>query len=488
MAHTFRALNKYFLADTESGSLFEVDYLTHRLVKAQADDFGSQFKADEIAEAQAELARLRAEGLLDAPAGPPPRFSDEGVVKALCLNVSHACNLACGYCFAGDGSYGQTVSGSEKGNNIKAASGQPALMSAETAANAVDFLISRSGKRRNLEIDFFGGEPLLNLGVVQKTVDYAKKRAAEAGKAFKFTITTNGVLLCGETADYINREFYNAVVSMDGRREVHTSMRRAKAGGDNFDLILDNALRFTRARGGKSWYIRGTFTNRNLDFAADVEFLANAGFSHISLEPVVLPDNHPLAIREEHVPRILEEYDRLAELYLLREREGRPFEFFHFNIDLEGAPCREKLTAGCGAGSQYMAVSPSGGIYPCHRFDGVRGRCLGNVNQMTNDEGQMTNDNHPVRSASARPEEGDTPTLTPHAALYTSHSGNKLSIPFVFIECENCWAKYYCGGGCRANAEFLCGGTRPYGVGCELLKKRTELALALHANALTIYD
>ncbi|MDR1092579.1 MAG: thioether cross-link-forming SCIFF peptide maturase [Clostridiales bacterium] len=468
MAHTFRALNKYFLSDPESGSLFEIDELTRRVYIAQTADGGrqgkenaevkdktdtsqfsilnSQFRKAEIAEAEAELGRLRAEGLLDAPAGDYPRFHDDGVVKALCLNVSHACNLACEYCFAGEGDYGsQTASGPQT------ASGAAALMSAETAGRAVDFLIARSGKRRNLEIDFFGGEPLLNFGVVRETVEYAKKRAAEVGKTFKFTVTTNGVLLTGETADYINSEFYNAVISIDGRKEVHNLLRRARDGSDRYDEILGNARRFVKARGDKSWYVRGTFTNRNLDFARDAEALADAGFAHISLEPVVLPENHPLAIREEHVPRIAEEYDRLAGLYTRRGREGRPFEFFHFNIDLEGAPCREKLVAGCGAGCQYLAVNPSGDIYPCHRYDGVKERVLGNVN---------------AKNVDIDPEK---------RKKFAEANITK------FAECRVCWAKFYCGGGCGANAEFYCGGRRPYGVACALLRKRTELALALYA-------
>jgi uncharacterized protein len=313
----------------------------------------------------------------------------------------------------------------------------------------VDFLVAGSGRRRNLEIDFFGGEPLLAFDTVKATVEYARSIEGAAGKRFNFTLTTNGIDLDREKADFLNREFYNVVVSIDGRKDVHDAVRPGADGRGMYGRTVENARMLIAGRGGKSYYIRGTFTRKNLDFALDARALVEAGFEHISLEPVVLPENHPLAIREEDLPAVCAQYDALAEYYARCAEAGHPFDFFHFRLDLEGAPCREKILSGCGAGRNYLAIAPNGGIYPCHRYDGKEGYLMGNVR--------------------AAPAELNADVSGRFARC------NIESNP----ECAECWAKYYCGGGCNANADFFSENGKPYKIACTLLKKRTELAIAL---------
>ncbi len=439
MVHTFRCLGRYFALDVESGSLFEVDELTANLIEKRSPlatakgDF-SRYNDAEIAEAESEIDELIRRGVLFAPEPVHPEPVYKGVVKALCLNIAHGCNLRCRYCFAGDGQY----------------HGDLDFMSTETAKNAIDFLISKSGGRKRLEVDFFGGEPLLNMKTVRATIDYARKVEKEAGKEFRFTITTNASLLTDELIDYFNREMYNVVLSIDGRKEVHDYMRPDASGKGSFDKSLENSLRLVRSRVGKSYYVRGTFTAHNLDFAKDVLALNDYGFGQVSMEPVVLPDGDPLAIRAEHLEELKWQYELLAKEYIARRAAGKEFGFFHFNIDIYNGPCASKRLVGCNAGDEYLAIAPNGNIYPCHRFDGIEEYVIGNVNDGTFDNSLPT--------------------------LFATTNLTKKE------ECNGCWAKYYCSGGCAANSIQICGGIKKaYKVGCELMRKRVECALAIGA-------
>ena len=440
MVHLYECLGRRFLLDVESGSIFLVDELTARLaakrISPLADAKGdfSRYSAEEISEAEAELDELTKAGVLFSPEPVHPEPVYKGIVKAVCLNIAHGCNLRCKYCFAGDGQYHGGVD----------------FMSPETAKNAIDFLIEKSGTRKRLEVDFFGGEPLLNMKAVKDTVAYARSVEKAAGKEFRFTITTNAVALDDETIDYINREMYNVVLSIDGRKEVHDSVRRDAQGRGSFDVALANSLKLIKSRGDKSYYVRGTFTAENLDFAKDILALNDYGFGQVSLEPVVLPDDSPLALSPEHTDELKNEYETLAAEYLKRRASGREFGFFHFNVDIYNGPCAAKRLVGCNAGDEYLAVAPNGNIYPCHRFDGMDEYVIGNVNDKTFDDAL------PIMFA--------TTNLTKKE------------------ECGDCWAKYYCSGGCAANSIQNCGDIRkPYKVGCELMKKRVECALAIAA-------
>lgn len=446
MVHVYRCLGRHFALDVESGSLFEVDEPTARLIEKRSPlatakgDF-SRYTSEEIAEANAEIDELIRDGVLFSPEPVHPEPVYKGIVKALCLNIAHGCNLRCRYCFAEDGQY----------------HGDLDFMSAETAKNAIDFLIAKSGSRRRLEVDFFGGEPLLNMEAVRQTIAYARSVEKAAGKDFRFTITTNAVALTDELISYFNEEMYNVVLSIDGRKEVHDRMRPDAGGKGSFDRALANALKLVKSRGDKSYYVRGTFTAANLDFAKDALALNDYGFGQVSLEPVVLPDVDPFALKKEHVEGLKEQYELLAEEYLKRRAAGKEFGFFHFNIDIYHGPCAAKRLVGCNAGDEYLAVAPNGNIYPCHRFDGLEGYVIGNVNDGTFD-----------------------PTLPQMFA--TTNLTKKEA-------CNDCWAKYYCSGGCAANSILMCGGIKkPYEIGCELMKKRVECALAVAAIERSVKD
>jgi uncharacterized protein len=407
--------------------------------EAAASALAADFSKEELRDALSEIQALIDEGSLFAA---ETEVADDviagrgAVVKAMCLHVAHDCNMTCRYCFADGGAF----------------AGDKALMSAETGKNAMDFLLEHSGSRRNLEIDFFGGEPLMNFPVVREIVAYGREREKELGKHIRFTITTNGLLLDREKEDFCNAHMDNVVLSIDGRPAVNDAMRKTAAGGNTYDLILKNYKRFAQNRTG-NYYVRGTFTNRNLDFSEDVRHLADLGFENISVEPVVAPDTCDFALRENDVPRILEEYDRLAALCLHRARGGG-FSFFHFNIDPNGGPCVFKRIAGCGAGTEYVAVSPEGGIYPCHRFVGNPEFLMGDV--------------HEERFENAFFE-----------TFNRAHVQNKPA-------CGACWAKFYCGGGCHANAHEANGDIlTPYAIGCELERKRVECAIGIKA---ALYD
>ena len=359
----------------------------------------------------------------------------ETVVKALCLHIAHDCNLGCLYCFAEEGEY----------------HGRRALMSFEVGKKALDFLIAASGNRRNLEVDFFGGEPLMNLEVVKQLVAYGRSREADSNKRFRFTLTTNGMLLNEEIMDFCNREMSNVVLSLDGRREVNDYMRPTRnQRGSSYDIIVPKFRRFAASRAGKDYYVRGTFTRHNLDFAEDVKHFADLGFEQMSIEPVVAAPEEPYAIRAEDLPVIMAEYDSLAKEYIKRKKEGNGFHFFHFMIDLNQGPCVAKRLSGCGSGTEYLAVTPWGDFYPCHQFVGQEEFLMGNV-----DTGIVRTD---IRDEF------------------------KLCNVYAKEKCRDCFARFYCSGGCAANAYNFHGSiTDAYDIGCEMQKKRIECAIMIKA-------
>ncbi len=435
MVHCFSFDNDYYLYDVASGSLHKCDALTCQVINKMQGlpyDFGG---VDEsvISEIESEINELKMQGILFKEDNPVIPAKSE-YVKALCLHICHDCNLRCEYCFAGTGTF----------------KGEREFMSEEVALKAIDFLIENSGDRKVLETDFFGGEPLMNFDVVKKTVEYANERAAKLGKKFLFTMTTNGVLLKGEIADWLNANMENVVLSLDGRKEVHDAVRKTVNGKGSFDIIIENFKNFVAKRGNKSYYIRGTFTNKNLDFAKDVLFMADSGFKEISLEPVVLDKEHKLAITEEMLPGIKEEYKKLAREYIERRKKGNGFHFFHFTIDMEGGPCLNKRVNACGAGNEYFSVTPVGDIYPCHQFADKPEFYMGNVF-----EGKI---NEQIRAKFK------------NSSLFTREG------------CKDCFAKYHCSGGCAANNYVFCGDiNKPYKLTCEMLKARTECAMHILA-------
>ena len=356
------------------------------------------------------------------------------VVKALCLHIAHDCNLACRYCFAEEGEY----------------HGRRALMSYEVGKKALDFLIANSGKRRNLEVDFFGGEPLMNWQVVKDLVAYGREQEKIHDKHFRFTVTTNGVLLNDEIQEFVNKEMDNVVLSLDGRKEVNDKMRPFRNGKGSYDLIVPKFQKLAESRNQEKYYIRGTFTRNNLDFSNDVLHFADLGFEQISIEPVVGEDTDPYAIRKEDLPKIFEEYDKLAKIMVERERSGRGFTFFHFMIDLEGGPCVSKRLSGCGSGTEYLAVTPWGDLYPCHQFVGQEEFLMGNV---------WDGVKKPEISCQFK-----------NCNVYAKE------------KCKNCFARFYCSGGCAANSYNFTGRIDDvYEIGCELQRKRVECAIMIKA-------
>jgi six-Cys-in-45 modification radical SAM protein len=361
--------------------------------------------------------------------------SRKTVVKALCLHIAHDCNLACKYCFAEEGEY----------------HGRRALMSFEVGKKAIDFLLENSGNRRNLEVDFFGGEPLMNWNVVKQIVEYGRSKETEFDKKFRFTLTTNGMLLNDEVMEFANREMSNVVLSLDGRKEVNDAMRPTRGGKGSYDVIVPKFKKFAEQREGvKDYYIRGTFTRNNLEFSKDVIHFADLGFRQTSMEPVVGEEDESYAIRWEDIPKVKEEYDILAKEYIKRKKEGRGFNFFHFNIDLKQGPCVAKRLSGCGSGTEYLAVTPWGDFYPCHQFVGKEEFLLGNV-----DIGIVKND---------------------------ICNEFKLCNVYAKPKCRDCFARFYCSGGCAANSYSFHGDiTDTYDIGCELQKKRIECAIMIKA-------
>lgn len=439
MVHTFNLDGAYYLFDVESSSLHVCDALTSEVIKKMNGEEYDLTGADETAvkEIEQEIIALREQGYLYTEKKEETPIKSD-LVKALCLHICHDCNLSCKYCFAGKGKY----------------KGKAEYMSFDVARLAVDFLIKNSGNRKILEMDFFGGEPLMNLDVVKKTVEYAKAEGKKAGKIFLFTLTTNGVLLTEETATWLNDEMENVVLSIDGRREVHDGVRKTVNGKGSYDVIIENIKRFVQMRGKKHYYVRGTFTNKNLDFGNDVLALADMGLTEISLEPVVLDKADELYISEEMLPAIREEYRRLSKVYLDRKKKGeRLFNFFHFNIDLEGGVCLKKRISACGAGNEYFSVTPFGDIFPCHQFASNPAYKMGNVF-----EGKI---NEEIRGEFK------------NANLFTKE------------KCKDCFAKYHCSGGCAANNINFNGDiNKPYEITCEMMKARMECALHIYAEKL----
>lgn len=386
-------------------------------------------------EAWAELTSLVRQGTLySALAGLPSAATGEPTLKALCLHVAHDCNLRCAYCFAERGGFG----------------GERGVMPFEVGRRALDLLVARSGHRRKLAVDFFGGEPLLNFGVVKELLSYARGLGERAGKEFSFTLTTNALALTGEALEYLVASDLNVVLSLDGRPAVHDAWRRCPGGGGSQATVLDHCREFVARRQGRGYYVRGTFTRRNLDFAADAEYLLAAGFRSFSLEPVVSREG-PWALAEADLPQLLAEYDRLVGLYLAEHRSGRPFTFYHFNLALFDAPCLSRKLSGCGAGHEYLAVTPGGDLYPCHQFVGREGYRVGDV--------------------------------------FTGELDRELMERFrraTVLEkpaCRECWARFHCSGGCHANAQLFSGSLAdPYALGCVLQRKRIECALAVQAE------
>ncbi len=435
MVHVFKYKDYNYIYDSGSGSLHECDgktyaYLAHMLGQTkQAPDLTKE----ELNEIEGDIAALKEQGLLfgQETAARPPKSNE---VKALCIHICHDCNLRCRYCFADEGAYHSARE----------------FMSEETAKKAIDFLIENSGNRKVLEVDFFGGEPLMCLDTIKNVVYYAKEKAAARGKKFLFTTTTNALLLNEEAIEFFNAEMENVVLSLDGRKQVHDAIRKTVNGKGSYDFVINNIKNFVKSRGDKHYYVRGTFTAKNLDFSKDVLFLADNGFDSISMEPVVT-DIDDLAIKEEHLPEILEEYERLCDEYLERYARGEGFNFFHFNVDFEGGPCLSKRVSACGAGNEYFSVAPNGDIYPCHQFVGDEKFKMGNVNG-----GALNAD---IRSTFAE------------NCLFTRE------------KCDKCFAKYICSGGCSANNYHFEGDmNKPYGVTCEMMKKRIECGMHVLAR------
>ena len=451
MVHQYKLLGYNIVLDICSGSVHVVDDVAYDIIslfegnsketvlsKIKEKYAGKDgFSESESEECYNQIEELKNAGKLFSkdtfePMAGELKARTSGVVKALCLHIAHTCNLNCSYCFASQGKY----------------HGERALMSYEVGKRALDFLVENSGTRRNLEVDFFGGEPLMNFDVVKKLVEYARNIEKEKGKNFRFTLTTNGVLIDEDVIDFANREMSNVVLSLDGRKEVHDRYRVDYAGNGSFEKIVPKFQKLVKARGGKNYYMRGTFTHANPDFLEDIKTMLDLGFNELSMEPVVAAANDPSALTEEDKAIVIKQYEDLARLMIERDKEGRPFTFYHYMIDLKGGPCIYKRISGCGSGTEYMAVTPWGDLYPCHQFVGDEKFKLGDIwNGVQNKEVQ-----------------------------------NEFAACNVYAreECRSCWARLYCSGGCAANAYHSTGSvTGVYKYGCELFKKRMECAIAV---------
>jgi len=445
--HQYKNNGYNIVLDVNSGSVHVVDELVYDVIalldagktkEETKQELSEKYKIQDITEALEECEELKEAGVLFTEDIYENAITDykarKTVVKALCLHIAHDCNLACRYCFAEEGEY----------------HGRRALMSYEVGKKALDFLIANSGSRRNLEVDFFGGEPLMNWQVVKDLVKYGREQEKLHDKNFRFTLTTNGVLLNDEIMEFCNKEMANVVLSIDGRKEVHDFMRPFRKGAGSYDLVMPKFKKFAESRNQQKYYVRGTFTHYNLDFSKDVLHFADEGFEQISVEPVVAPETEAYAIKKEDIPQILEEYDKLAAEMVKREKEGRGFTFFHYMLDLSGGPCVYKRLSGCGSGTEYLAVTPWGDLYPCHQFVGIEKYLMGNV-----DEGIT------------RPEIIDEFKC---CNVYTKE------------KCKNCFAKFYCSGGCAANSYNFHGTIQDaYDIGCELQRKRVECAIMIKA-------
>lgn len=447
MIHQYQSNGYNIVLDVNSGSVHIVDDAAYELIAKVEDDIKEgmddeairrKYSNAELSETLDEILELKNENMLFTEDIYEPYIDQfmkrETVVKAMCLHIAHDCNLACKYCFAGEGEY----------------HGGRGLMSLEVGKKALDYLVEHSGNRVNLEVDFFGGEPLLNWEVVKQLVAYGRSLEESKNKKFRFTLTTNGTLLNDEIMEFVNREMHNLVLSIDGRKGVNDRMRPHRGGQGSYDKIVPKYISAAESRNQTNYYVRGTYTHFNRDFAKDVLHLADLGFKQISVEPVVAPPEAEYALREEDIPMLLEQYDELAEEMLKREKEGRGFNFFHFMIDLEGGPCVAKRLSGCGSGCEYLAVTPWGDFYPCHQFVGQKEFLMGNVYD------GITNEN--IRK------------MFHDCNVYSKEA------------CRNCFARFYCSGGCAANAYNFHGNINDaYEIGCILQKKRIECAIMMKA-------
>ncbi|MCI5592232.1 MAG: thioether cross-link-forming SCIFF peptide maturase [Oscillospiraceae bacterium] len=448
MIHQYKQCGYNIVLDICSGAVHIVDDIAYDIISLYENKEKNEVIAeiskkygdvprDEIIECYDQVTELKNSGELFTednfePMAGELKAKTSGVIKALCLHIAHTCNLNCSYCFASQGKY----------------HGERALMSFEVGKRALDFLIENSGTRRNLEVDFFGGEPLMNFDVVKKLVEYARSIEKEKGKNFRFTLTTNGVLVDDDVIDFANKEMSNVVLSLDGRKEVHDRYRVDYQGRGSYDTIVPKFQKFVKARGGKNYYMRGTFTHANPDFLEDIKTMLNLGFTELSMEPVVAAEGDEAALTEEDKPVVMKQYEELAELMLKRDKEGKPFTFYHYMIDLAGGPCIYKRISGCGSGTEYMAVTPWGDLYPCHQFVGDEKFKLGDIW-------------HGVENKEIQ---------------------NEFASCNVYArsECRDCWARLYCSGGCAANAYHATGSVKGvYKYGCDLFKKRMECAIAV---------
>ncbi|MGI6358236.1 MAG: thioether cross-link-forming SCIFF peptide maturase [Bacillota bacterium] len=442
--HRFVVNGERFVLDENTNSLHQVDQMVWDILglddlreEVVVAALGERYPMAELQQALEELQQLRQAGLLfTAPPEPVSTVSTEQpLVKALCLHLAHDCNLRCAYCFAGTGPFG----------------GSRELMPLEVGQAALDFLVQSSGPRRNLEVDFFGGEPLLNFRVLQQLVDYGRSLGEQHNKNFRFTLTTNATLLTQEVQDYLNREQIAVVLSLDGRQEINDRTRPFVGGQGSYQTIVPDMLQFAASRGHENYYVRGTYTRYNLDFASDVAHMAELGFRHLSMEPVVGSPSESYTFKPEDLPHLQQEYERLAAYYVQRHREGKPFTFFHFNVSLEHGPCPVKRVTGCGAGYDYLAVTPAGELYPCHQFVGQKEWEMGTVFQ-----------------GITRP---DISRQFQEVNLYSKP------------DCVDCWARFFCSGGCMAHAWFANGDfTKPEPMACALQRKRLECALYAYAK------
>ena len=450
MVHQYKLNGYNIVIDTCSGSVHSVDEVAYDIIEMYKNHSREAIVAEmmaryghledvneaEIEECLNDVAQLEEEGKLfskDIYEGMAFDFKRTNtVIKALCLHVAHTCNLNCEYCFASQGKY----------------HGERAIMSFEVGKRAIDFLVEHSGSRRNLEVDFFGGEPLMNWQVCKDIVAYARSIEKEKNKNFRFTLTTNGVLVDDDVIDFANRECHNVVLSLDGRPHVHDRLRKDYAGKGSYETIVPKFQKFAEAREGKDYYMRGTFTHHNVDFTEDIFHMADLGFTELSMEPVVCDPSDPSALTEEDLPKLFEQYEILAKDMLRRKREGKPITFYHYMIDLRNGPCIYKRISGCGSGTEYMAVTPWGELFPCHQFVGDEKYSMGNIwDGVTN---EAVRDQFKNCNVYARP------------------------------ECKDCWAKLYCSGGCAANAYHATGSINGiYEYGCQLFKKRMECAVMM---------
>lgn len=451
MIHKYKLLGLNIVLDIYSGAVHAVDDVMYDMLGYTLEPFIAEQKCpeyikeamkdkyplEELEESYNEICALNKAGQLftdDCYAEIAKNWNKQSVVKALCLHVAHDCNLRCKYCFADTGEF----------------HGGRSLMSAEVGKKAIDFVIANSGSRRNIEIDYFGGEPLMNFDVVKKITEYAKAEGEKHGKNFRFTVTTNGILLNDDIKNYINENMSNVVLSIDGTKETNDRVRYRVDGSGSYDTIVPKFKDLAESRNQDNYYVRGTFTAYNVDFAKDVIHLADLGFKQTSVEPVVAPYSEDYALREEHIPAVFAEYEKLAEKYVKRYKEGKGFNFFHFMIDLDQGPCAIKRLSGCGAGHEYLAVAPNGDVYPCHQFVGNSDFLMGNVN-----DGKI---NEEIKKTFEK------------SNIYTKE------------KCKNCFAKFYCSGGCSANAyNFNKDINKPYELACEFEKKRVECAIAIEA-------